>query len=129
MMIQFEPVAFVCDDLDVRAILKEPDMRYSDILERCSGRLYHVYNLVRLSRPDMVSIAVCGGITDGLEGLDFYALDIYAFTREGGCFLPTDEVNGYLSTAGILHTRSLFADLLAGDRFWPGNGRQQMPST
>ena len=121
-MLQFEPVAFVCDDLDVRAILKEPDTRYSDILERCSGRLYHVYNLVRLSRPDMVSIAVCGGITDGPEGVDFYAFDVYVFTREGGYFLPADEASDLFSIVGILYSRSLFADLL-------GRGLQEEPST
>ena len=111
-MIQFEPVAFVCDDLDVRAILKEPDARYSDVLERCSGRLYHIYNLIRLSRRDMVSIAVCGGITDGPEGVDFYAFDIYVYTQEGGFFLLTDEADNLFSTVGILYNRSLFADLL-----------------
>ena len=69
-MIQFEPVAFVCDDLDVRAVRKESDSVLNDVLERCSGRLYHIYNLVRLSRPEMVSIAVCGGITDGPEQIE-----------------------------------------------------------
>ena len=111
-MIQFEPVAFVCDDLDVRAIRKESDSVLNDVLERCSGRLYHIYNLVRLSRREMVSLAVCGGITDGPEGVDFYAFDIYVYTREGGYILPTDEVNDLFSTAGILYARSLFADLL-----------------
>ena len=111
-MIQFEPVAFVCDDLDVRAVRKESDSLFTDVLERCSGRLYHIYNLVHLSRPEMVSIAVCGGITDGPEGVDFYAFDIYLFTPEGGCFLPADEANRLFSTAGILYARSLFADLL-----------------
>ena len=111
-MIQFEPVAFVCDDLDVRAIRKESAPLLTDVLERCSGRLYHIYNLIRLSRRDMVSIAVCGGITDGPEGVDFYAFDIYVYTREGGFFLPTDEANNLFSTAGILYNRSLFADLL-----------------
>lgn len=111
-MIQFEPVAFVCDDLDVRAIRKESDSLLTDVLERCSGRLYHIYNLIRLSRRDMVSIAVCGGITDGPEGVDFYAFDIYVKTWEGGFFLPMDEANNLFSTAGILCNRSLFADLL-----------------
>lgn len=111
-MIQFDPVAFVCDDLDVRAIRKELDSRLEDVLERCSGRLYHIYNLIRLSRRDMVSIAVCGGITDGPEGVDFYAFDIYVYTREGGFFLPTDEADNLFSTVGILYNRSLFADLL-----------------
>lgn len=114
-MIQFEPVAFVCDDLDVRAIRKESDSLLTDYLERCSGRLYHIYNLVRLSRPGMVSIAVCGGITNGPEGVDFYAFDVYVFTREGGYFLPADEASNLFSTVGILYSRSLFADLLQGE--------------
>ena len=111
-MIQFEPAAFMCDDLDVRAIRKDTETLLADVLERCSGRLYHIFNLIRLSRPEMVSIAVCGGITDGPEGVDFYAFDIYVFTREGGYYLPTDEANILFSTAGLLYSRSLFADLL-----------------
>ena len=107
-MIQFEPAAFLCDDLDVRPVgLTIP-------LERCSGKIYHIYNLVRLSRPEMVSIAVCGGITDGPEGQDFYAFDIYVITEEGGFFLPVDEANTLFSTAGLLYSRSLYSDLLDG---------------
>jgi hypothetical protein len=60
----------------------------------------------------MVSIAVCGGVTDGPEGVDFYAFDIYVYTREGSFFLPTDEASNLFSIVGILYSRSLFADLL-----------------
>ena len=106
MMIQFEPAAFLCDELDVR-----PAGRTTP-LEDCYEKIYHIFNLVRLSRPEMTCIAVCGGITDGPEGKDFYAFDIYVFTAEGSFFLPTDEANTLFSTAGILYSRSLFADLL-----------------
>ena len=105
-MIQFEPAAFLSDDLDVR-----PAGRTTP-LESCYEKIYHIFNLVRLSRSEMTSIAVCGGITDGLEGKDFYAFDIYVFTAEGGFFLPTDEANSLFSTVGILYSRTLFADLL-----------------
>lgn len=108
MMIQFEPAAFLCDDLDVR-----PAGRTTP-LERCYEKIYHIFNLLRLSRPEMTCIAVCGGITDGPEGKDFYAFDIYVFTAEGGFFLPADEANALFSTAGLLYSRSLFADLLEG---------------
>lgn len=113
-MIQFEPVAFLCDDLDVRVSRKGPGSCLTEVLDRYSGRIYHIFNLIRLSRPEMTSIAVCGGVTDGPEGKDFYAFDIYVFTAEGGFFLPADEANNLFSTAGILYTRSLFADLLRG---------------
>ena len=108
MMMQFDPAAFLCDDLDVRPVGRATP------LERCSGQICHIFTLVRLSRPEMTSIAVCGGITDGPEGKDFYAFDIYVFTAEGGFFLPTDEANSLFSTAGILYSRSLFIDLLGG---------------
>ena len=106
-MIQFDPAAFLCDEQDVRPVGRTIP------LERCSGQIYHIFNLIRLSRPEMTSIAVCGGITDGPEGKDFYAFDIYVFTAEGGFFLPADEANNLFSTAGIHYTRSLFADLLS----------------
>ena len=81
-------------------------------MESSYEKIYHIFNLVRLSRSEMISIAVCGGITDGPEGKDFYAFDIYVFTTEGGFFLPTDEANSLFSIAGILYSRTLFADLL-----------------
>ena len=105
-MIQFEPAAYLCDDLDVR-----PAGRTTP-LESCYEKIYHIFNLLHLSRPEMTSIAVCGGITDGLERKVFYAFDIYIFTSEGGFFLPTDEANTLFSTAGILYSRSLYAELL-----------------
>ena len=117
-MIQFEPAAFLCDEMDVRPVgLTIP-------LERFSGKIYHIFNLVRLSRPEMVSIAVCGGVTcgrntDGPEGQDFYAFDIYVITAEGGYFLPVDEANTLFSTAGLLYARSIFSDLLDGLLFPP----------
>ena len=108
-MIQFEPAAFLCDELDVRAVGRTAP------LENCCEKVYHIFNLVRMSRPEMTSIAVCGGITDGSEGRNFYAFDIYVFTAEGGFFIPMDEANKLFSTAGILYARSLFADLLQGE--------------
>ena len=108
-MIQFEPAAYLCDDLDVR-----PAGRTTP-LESCYEKIYHIFNLLHLSRPEMTSIAVCGGITDVPEGKDFYAFDIYVFTSKGGFFLPTDEANTLFSTAGILYSRSLFVDLLCSE--------------
>lgn len=117
MMMQFEPLAFLCDDLDVRMSVPDPTkpgFDLQDLLERCSGQIYHVYNLLRLTRREVASVAVCGGITDGEAGKDFYAFDIYVFTGEGGYFLPVDEANALFSTAGLLQARSLFAG------FWEG---------
>ena len=62
MMMHFEPAAFLCDELDVRPAGRAP------LPERCSGPVYHIFNLLRLSRPEMTSIAVCGGLTDGENG-------------------------------------------------------------
>ena len=104
MMMQFDPAAFLCDELDVRPAGRAP------LPERCSGQIYHIFNLLRLSRPEMTSIAVCGGMTDG----DFYASDIYVFTENGGYFLLQDESNALFSSAGLLYARSLFAGLLEG---------------
>ena len=107
-MIQFEPAAFLCDDLDVRPIGQ------ASCLKHDTGQLYHIFNLVRLSRPEMTSIAVCGGITEGPERKEFYAFDIYVVTEQGGFFLPVDEANNLFSIAGLLYTRSLFSGLLDG---------------
>jgi len=105
MMIQFEPAAFLCDELDVRPLGR------TSLPDSCSGQIYHIFNRVRLSRPEMTSIAVCGCVTDGKDGQDFYALDIYVFTQGGGYFLPVDESYTLFSTAGLLYARSLFAGL------------------
>ena len=108
MMMQFEPAAFLCDELDVRPLGR------TSLPDSCSGQIYHIFNRVRLSRPEMTSIAVCGGLTDGENGKDFYASDIYVFTENGGYFLLQDESNALFSTAGLLYARSLFAGLLDG---------------
>ena len=116
-MMQFNPIAFLCDDLDVQMTVPDstkPDFGLQALLERCSEKVYHVYNLLRPSRPETSSIAVCGGISEGEAGLDFYAFDVYVFTGEGGFFLPADEVAALFSTAGILQARSLF------DGMWDG---------
>ena len=116
MMMQFEPAAFLCDELDVRPAGQAP------LPEHCSGQIYHIFNFLRLSRPEMTSIAVCGGLTDGENGKVFYASDIYIFTENGGYFLLQDESNALFSTAGLLEARSLFAGLL--ERCVAGNDGQ-----
>ena len=125
-------VAFLCDDLDVRmaqrtTILdpKEKFFGYQDILERYSGHVYHIYNLLRLSYPDMTSIAVYGELFGGAYAphYDFYAFDIYVFTANGGFFLPVMEANSLFSTAGLLYARNLFVgpldDCLAYPHVFP----------
>ena len=130
-------VSFLCDDLDIRmarrtAVLDslEPFFGYQEVLERYSGHIYHIYNLVRLSHPDMTSISVYGELFGGAyphpdvapdplarpvrsgiwfaPGHDFYAFDIYVFTDEGGYFLPVMEANALFSTAGLLYAWSRF---------------------
>ena len=110
-------VSFLCDDLDVRmarrtAILKpgEKFFGYQDVLEHYSGHVYHIYNLIRLSHPDMTSIAIYGELFGGAYAptYDFYAFDIYVFTADGGYFLPVMEANSLFSTAGLLYARNLF---------------------
>ena len=115
-------VSFLCDDLDVRmarrtAILDplEPFFGYQQVLERYSGHIYHIYNRLRLSYPEMTSVAVYGELFGGYyphpdvapdpvgwpvqkgiwyaPGHDFYAFDIYVFTKDGGFFLPVMEAN------------------------------------
>ena len=104
-------VSFLCDDLEVRmarrtAILDplEPFFGYQQVLERYSGHVYHIYNRLRLSYPEMTSIAVYGELFGGdyphpdvapdplgwpvqkgiwyAPGHDFYAFDLYVFTRK-----------------------------------------------
>ena len=133
--------SFLCDDLDVRmarrtAILDplEPFYGYQAVLERYSGHIYHIFNLVRLACPSMTSIAVYGELFGGAyphpdvpphprakpvqkgvwysPGLDFYAFDLYVFTREGGFFLPVEETDYLFSTAGLLYARDLFIGTL-----------------
>ena len=134
-------VSFLCDDLDVRmarrtAILSplEPFFGYQEVLERYSGHVYHIYNLVRLAYPEVTSIAVYGELFGGAyphpdvalvpsarpvqkgvwyaPGHDFYAFDIYVFTNHGGFFLPVEEANSLFSTAGLLYARNRFIGLL-----------------
>ena len=116
-MMQFEPTAILCDDQDIRTVHPDstkPGSGFQELLERRSGQIYHIYNLLRLSRAETVSVAVCGGIAEGETGKDFYAFDVYAFTEDGGYFLPADEAYALFSTAGLLQARSLF------EGFWDG---------
>jgi len=134
-------VAFLCDDLNVRmarrnAILAPQDkfFGYQEILERYAGHIYHIFNLIRLCRPELRSIAVYGELFGGAyphpgvpmergmkpvqrgvwysPGHDFYAFDIYVFTRNGDYFLPVMEASSLFSTAGLLYARNLFVGLL-----------------
>ena len=134
-------VSFLCDDLEVRmarrtAILSllEPFFGYQDVLERYSGQIYHIYNLVRLAYPAVTSIAVYGELFGGdyphpdvdpvpgarpvqkgiwyAPGHDFYAFDIYVFTEKGGFFLPVIEANTLFATAGLLYAWNRFVGLL-----------------
>lgn len=134
-------VSFLCDDLDIRmarrtAVLDplEPFFGYQEVLERYSGHIYHIYNLLRLSYPAMTSIAVYGELFGGAyphpdvepipgarpvqpgiwyaPGHDFYAFDIYVFTEDGGFFLPILEANKLFSTAGLLYAWNRFVGLL-----------------
>ena len=106
-----EHVTFLSDDLDVRMALrtallgsKEMPFGFQAVLDRYSGRIYHIYNLLRPAWPDMDSIAVNGE----LVGDEFCAFDLYVFTEDGGCFLPVMEANVLFSTAGLLYARNLF---------------------
>ena len=134
-------VSFLCDDLDVRmarrtAILSptESFFNHQDILERYSGNIYHIYNLIRLEYQEVTSIAVYGELFGGAyphpgvpvlrqvkpvqqgvwygPGYDFYAFDVYVFTKEGGFFLPVQEANALFSTAGLLYARNLYVGSL-----------------
>ena len=134
-------VSFLCDDLEVRmarrtAILDplEPFFGYQQVLERYSGHIYHIYNRLRLSYPEITSIAVYGELFGGYyphpdvapdpvgwpvqkgiwyaPGHDFYAFDIYVFTKEGGFFLPVMEANALFSDAGLLYAWNRFVGLL-----------------
>ena len=117
MRMQFEPTAIMCDDQDIRTVLPDPTdpgFGFQELLERRSGQIYHIYNLLRLSRPETVSVAVCGGMAEGETGQDFYAFDVFVFTEDGGYFLPVDEAYTLFSTAGLLQARSLFEGLWDG---------------
>ena len=129
-------VSFLCDDLTIQmarrtAILTplEPFFNYQEVLERYSGHIYHIYNLIRLAMPEMTAIAVYGELFGGWyphpdvppvprmkpvqkgiwysPGHDFYAFDIYVFTQDGGFFLPVVDANVLFSTAGLLYARNL----------------------
>ena len=130
-------VSFLCDDLEVRmarrtAILdpQEPFFGHQAVLERYSGRVYHIYNLLRQSYPALSSIAVYGELFGGAyphpevapepgvrpvqKGIwyapwhDFYAFDIFVFTQDGGFFLPVLEANKLFSAAGLLYAWNRF---------------------
>ena len=134
-------VSFLCDDLEVRmarrtAILDplEPFFGYQQVLERYSGHIYHIYNRLRLSCPEMTSTAVYGELFGGYyphqdvqpdpqgwpvqkgvwyaPGHEFYAFDIYVFTSGGGFFLPVMEANALFSDAGLLYAWNRFVGRL-----------------
>ena len=134
-------VAFLCDDLTVRMARRHavlaPDesfFHYQEVLVRYSGHVYHLFNRVRLACPEMVSIAVYGELFGGAyphpevlidrrvepvqrgiwycPGHDFYAFDLYVFTKGGGFFLPVREATRLFSTAGLLYARNLFTGTL-----------------
>lgn len=130
-------VSFLCDDLDIRmarrtAVL-EPEENFYDyqqVLERYSGCIYHIFNLLRPGCPEMTSLAVYGELFGGAyphpsvtpdrlakpvqqgiwysPGHDFYAFDIYVFTEDGGYFLPVGEASRLFSVAGLLYARTLY---------------------
>lgn len=149
-------MAFLCDDLDVRvarrhAVLSpgESFFHHEQMLEFYSGQVYHVYNLVRLARPEMTSIAVYGELFGGAyphpdvvaqpgfkpiqkdiwysPEYDFYAFDIYVFTKSGGFFLPVPEANALFSTAGFLYARSLFVGPLEDCLAYPAAFQTTIP--
>jgi Rnl2 family RNA ligase len=135
-------VAFLCDDLDVRmarrrAILERQEkfFDYEDMLDRYSGNIYYIFNLIRLAHPEAKSIAVYGELFGGVyphpdvpagrsvkpvqlgiwyaPGYDFYAFDIYVFTgQDEGFFLPVIEANTLFSSAGLIYARNLFVGSL-----------------
>ncbi|MBQ3766435.1 MAG: hypothetical protein II874_06850 [Bacteroidales bacterium] len=134
-------VSFLCDDLEVRmarrtAILDplEPFFGFQQVLERYSGHVYHIYNRLRLSYPEMTSIAVYGELFGGhyphpgvapepqdwpvqkgiwyIPGHDFYAFDIYVFTKDGGFFLPVREAIDLFAAAGFHYAHNLFTGTL-----------------
>ena len=130
-------VSFLCDDLDVRMARRtgildplEPFFGYQAVIERYSGQVYHIYNLLRQSYPVLSSIAVYGELFGGAyphpevapepgarsvqkgiwyaPGHDFYAFDIFVFTQDGGFFLPVLEANRLFSAAGFLYAWNRF---------------------
>lgn len=130
-------VSFLCDDLQVRlarrrAVLEpgEPFFRHEELLDRYAGHVYHVFNLLRLRYPGLVSIALYGELFGGgyphpdvpalpglkpvqqgtwyCPGYDFYAFDIYVFMKDGGFFLPVREAAALFSVAGLLYARDLY---------------------
>ena len=134
-------VSFLCDELEVRmarrtAILDplESFYGYQEVLRRYSAQVYHIFNLLRLSFPAMTSIAVYGELFGGeyphpdvepvpgakpvqkgtwyAPGHDFYAFDIYVFTKGGGFFLPVLEANRLFSTVGLIYAWNRFIGLL-----------------
>ena len=134
-------VSFLCDEWEIRmarrtAILDplESFYGYQDVLGRYSAHVYHIFNLLRLSYPAMTSIAVYGELFGGeyphpdvepvpgarpvqkgiwyAPGYDFYAFDIYVFTKDGGFFLPVLEATRLFSTAGLLYAWNRFVGLL-----------------
>lgn len=141
-------VSFLCDDLDIRmarrtAVL-EPEENFYDyqqVLERYSGCVYHIFNLLRPGCPEMTSLAVYGELFGGAyphpcvtpdrwakpvqqgiwygPGHDFYAFDIYVFTEDGGYFLPVGDVCRLCSTAGLLYARTLFTGTLSDCLSYP----------
>ena len=61
--------------------------------------------------PDPVGWPVQKGIWYA-PGHDFYAFDIYVFTKDGGFFLPVMEANALFSDAGLFYSWNRFVGLL-----------------
>ena len=149
-------VSFLCDDLSIQmarrtAILTplENFFGYREVLERYTGHIYHIYNLIRLSCPEMTSIAVYGELFGGAyphpgvpikrqvrpvqrgvwysPGHDFYAFDIYVFTKDGGFFLPVEGANALFSTAGLIYARNLFVGPLDKCLSYPCSFQTTLP--
>lgn len=134
--------SFLCDGETVRfakrtSMLKDNEQFYDypELLERYKARVLKLSTGLRAKYPEVNHISVFGEMFGGLYPHDdvhvthkvsliqkgvcytpdheFYGFDIYLFTKEGGRYLPVDEVNEFFEANGFFHAKTLFRGTLA----------------
>lgn len=131
----------LCDDLDIRmarrnGLLKpgEDFHGQQEILERYSGPVYMLFNLLKREWPDLTDILVYGELFGGAyphpdipaipytspvqrrtwycPGHEFYAFDVYVHTGSNGFYLPVGKTEELLRDNGFFYARTLFTGRL-----------------
>ena len=105
-------VAKACETLGLNGISYETAVKATDKGEMIKAFEAHgVAHPWYYVAPDPAGWPVQKGIWYA-PGHDFYAFDIYVFTKDGGFFLPVMEANALFADAGLLYAWNRFIGLL-----------------